>query len=148
MIRDAAVGLEAGEDTQTLAIRCLADLRAAFTTAGKDKLRSEVVARPWESSKGSPWVEWGQTGRAITANAVAKLLKGFNIQPRLIRFGQGKDDVAQGIIRRHARERLPVSTTREGGTILRHSRRRNGNAYPAAEPKKGPVLKHYPRPPE
>ena len=46
--------------------------------------------------QGSPWVEWGQTGRAITANAVAKLLRGFNIQPRLIRFGQSKDDVARG----------------------------------------------------
>ena len=43
-----------------------------------------------------PWPEWGRSNKAITTNALARLLRDFQISPGSIRMGPGSDNTPKG----------------------------------------------------
>ena len=66
----------------------LHDLREVFEGRGAESLPSEVLVDALHRLEGRPWAEWG--GRPMTASALARQLKGFDIAPALMRFSSSK----------------------------------------------------------
>ena len=80
--RDAALKLSADAETaaSSLTTQLLADIKAAFETAGTRMTSGELV----EALTGDPtgnWAEFGKTGKPLTQKKLASLLRGFDIKP-------------------------------------------------------------------
>jgi hypothetical protein len=79
--RNAATLMQeaAGDDDNR--IRLLADIRTAFDEAEVGQLPSTDLAGALGRMEGSPWAEYGTTGKPITPNRLARLLKAFKVAP-------------------------------------------------------------------
>ena len=90
MAWQAALELSGGDDGESLGLneQLLADIRDVFAAAGMDKLTSKDMVERLAQIEGRPWAEYGKHHRPISPNQVAKLLGGFGVSPRTIRFGE------------------------------------------------------------
>jgi Protein of unknown function (DUF3631) len=74
-------GLETDEEGSITAI-LLADIKAVFQTARVSRMASKDLAKRLGEIEGHPWDDAG-----LSANSIAKLLKGHKIKPKTIRVG-------------------------------------------------------------
>ena len=81
--REAALTLDHVDAGQTTTIMLLDDMRTLIGTA--DRINSTKLADGLAKIEGRPWPEYGRAQKPITANAIAKLLKPFNVFPQDIR---------------------------------------------------------------
>jgi Protein of unknown function (DUF3631) len=84
--RIAAVELSGrgAEDDDSLGVRLLADVRAAFDNAGTDRLATKDLLEGLRSDEEAPWAEW--KGRGLTARSLSTFLHSFGIRSRTIRL--------------------------------------------------------------
>jgi Protein of unknown function (DUF3631) len=66
----------------------LGDIRATFTEQDTDRLSATELAASLAEIQGRPWAEWGRSGKPISANQIARLLKEFHVYPETIRIGE------------------------------------------------------------
>jgi hypothetical protein len=76
-------------DAQGLGTTLLTDIAALFTTEGTDRLTSASLAASLGALEGRPWPDFGKTGKPVTPNQLARLLKRFRIAPRTIKLPDG-----------------------------------------------------------
>jgi putative DNA primase/helicase len=81
--REAALTLRETDAGQTTAVALIEDIRAIIGSA--DRIASETLAESLAQMVGRPWPEFGKAKKPITQNAIARLLKGFKVQPVDIR---------------------------------------------------------------
>ena len=79
-------------DDESVSIRLLAAVRAAFEERGTERIASHDLLESLQAQDDEPWADWRQ-GRPITARRVAELLRRFGIRPRKVRIGEA---VAKG----------------------------------------------------
>jgi putative DNA primase/helicase len=98
--REAAATLTQPDAGQTTAVMLLADIRSILVDLGNsDRVQSAELAKKLNEMEGRPWPEYGRSGKPITTNAIARLLKPFHVAPDKIRFTNPKDglgETAQG----------------------------------------------------
>jgi Protein of unknown function (DUF3631) len=86
-IREAAAAL-APRESDSIGPVLLADIRAALDGKATDRLASADLCEALAAMEGHPWPEYGRTGKPITPNQLAKLLRPFGIVTNLtIRLG-------------------------------------------------------------
>jgi len=78
--RLACVAAVAGAEDESAKALLLADIRAIFTEKGAFRLTSTDLVEALVALEGHPWGEW-KSGKAITTNSLARLLKPFGISP-------------------------------------------------------------------
>jgi putative DNA primase/helicase len=90
--QEAAIALSAdgAADAESTGVRLLADIKAHFETTGLDKATSGELVSYLVALEGRPWAEWGRSGKEITKNQLAGLLRKFKIRPGDIRFASGR----------------------------------------------------------
>jgi putative DNA primase/helicase len=89
--RKAALKLELdGETPDSVGEMLLADLQDLFAQRGADRLSSEEITCALVKLEGRPWAEWGKQRKPLSKNDLARLLRDFRIEPRSIRFNDGK----------------------------------------------------------
>jgi hypothetical protein len=81
--REAAHTLDHADAGQGIAEQLLEDLRALIGT--EDRITSKALAVGLAEMEGRPWPEFGKSSKPITQNAIARLLKRFEIEPRNLR---------------------------------------------------------------
>jgi hypothetical protein len=88
LVRAAALELATGSaiDEDSAGVLLLADIRTVFDERGVDRIASASLAEALHEIEESPWAEW--FGKPITQTAIAKLLKRFEIKPKVIRIGE------------------------------------------------------------
>jgi Protein of unknown function (DUF3631) len=81
--REAAIELAAtrSEADTSLGVRLLEDIRVIFRERGVDCIGSNDLVYALYDCEESPWKTWGH-GRGLTAHALARLLRQFDITPR------------------------------------------------------------------
>ena len=84
--RAAAVALSRRSDEASLGVELLRDIRGTFEQRGVDRIRSEDLAHRLGEMADRPWAEMPWTGKAITQPQLAKLLKGYGVKPKQVRF--------------------------------------------------------------
>jgi len=89
----AVAVLEGAKDDESTGVTLLGDIRDVFKNKGVDWLKSVDLAEALAAIEGRPWGEWGRSQKPISANALARQLKLFEIKPALDRQGQ---DVCRG----------------------------------------------------
>jgi Protein of unknown function (DUF3631) len=72
---------------ETAAIMLLSDIKDIFTARAVDELQSEDIIAELIKLEGRPWAEWGRNDKPITKNQLAKLLKGFEVEPKQVWSG-------------------------------------------------------------
>lgn len=86
--RAAAVELEAirREETPSLGVQLLADIRSLFDAAGEDRLSSEELCRRLIEGEEAPWGDL--RGRAIDPRGLASRLRPYGVRPHTVRIGE------------------------------------------------------------
>ena len=86
--RRVAVALEIGkgEDAESSRTLLLADIRALFGERQVDKLSSDEILNHLVGLEERPWGEFSR-GRPLTPQALARLLRPFEVRPKTIRQG-------------------------------------------------------------
>jgi hypothetical protein len=64
----------------------LADLRDIFDRRGTDKLMTAQLLEDLAADGERPWGEW-RDGKPITAHGLGRLLRGYHVNPELLRLG-------------------------------------------------------------
>jgi Protein of unknown function (DUF3631) len=72
------------EDTASLGVRLLDDLRTAF--GAEDALSTEQILTKLHVLDESPWGDW--YGKPLDARGLAKLVKPYGIKPKVVRVGE------------------------------------------------------------
>jgi Protein of unknown function (DUF3631) len=83
--REAAQTLSGAGDSASTGTQLLADIRAAFDEAKSDVLSSADLVGKLTAEPDSQWAEW-RSGKPITQNQLARLLKPFGIAPGQVRI--------------------------------------------------------------
>ena len=78
-IRNAAAAL-APRESQSVGIMLLADIKTLFDDKGTDRLASAEIRDGLVAMEDRPWAEW-KSGKALTTNQLARLLKPFGVSP-------------------------------------------------------------------
>ena len=92
--RRAAISLSGGEeDTNSIRIQLIWDIRRIFEDAGEDRLPSKTIVERLHEMEGAPWPEYGRRQQPISVNQMARLLKPFAVSSGTIRWG---DETAKG----------------------------------------------------
>ena len=78
-VRDAAAAL-APRESQSVGIMLLADIKTLFDEKGTDRLASAEICELLKIMEDRPWAEW-KSGKALTTNQLARLLKPFGVSP-------------------------------------------------------------------
>jgi putative DNA primase/helicase len=115
--RRAALELsgDADADSGDTRTQLLADIRAVFAQPCATRMASTDVCDRLAEIEGRPWAEYGRTGKPITPNGLAYLLRDFGIMPRTLRIGEdrakGYDiaDFADAFSRYLPKTGLPIS---------------------------------------
>ncbi len=94
--RQAAVALTKTDD-DSHPVLLLKDIQTIFDNARLDRLATDRILSELAAMEHRPWPEWAN-GKAITAQQMARLLRGFGISPTTIRFSQ--DRTAKGYLRK------------------------------------------------
>ncbi|HZT88195.1 MAG TPA: DUF3631 domain-containing protein [Stellaceae bacterium] len=100
--RRAAAKLSENSDQGSIRAALLADVRAAFTAKGVDRLSSDELASYLGSLDDRPWPEY-RAGKPISKSQVARLLKPLGVSSGTIRLPDGgtlKGYLPDGIRRR------------------------------------------------
>ncbi len=88
-VRLAAIALSGKtNDTESIRVQLLTDIRTIFDSTGKDRLMSEELVEHLHKMEDRPWPEYGKRSQPISKNQVARLLKSFTISPGTIRCGE------------------------------------------------------------
>ena len=82
LARKAAEALT-GKEPGTVYAETLAAIKTLF--GDKERMFSEDIVRELHAIEGGPWAEWGRSGKPISQNALARLLK--PIAPEQVRIG-------------------------------------------------------------
>jgi hypothetical protein len=82
LVREAAEALT-GKEPGTVYAETLAAIRTIL--GDNERMFSEDLAKELHAIEGGPWAEWGRSGKPISQNALARLLK--PITPEQIRIG-------------------------------------------------------------
>jgi hypothetical protein len=95
LARAAAAKLSIGAESDTRSTReqLLADIRIVFVERNTDRLPSADLIEALVKIEGHPWPEYGKTGKPLTQNQLARLLKPLDIVPVNVRVG---DKVPKG----------------------------------------------------
>jgi hypothetical protein len=72
---------------ETVLRELLGDIQTTFIVEGVDRLWSGEIAKAIHAISGRPWAKWGRTGRPISPNQIARLLKECGVYPGKIRIG-------------------------------------------------------------
>jgi putative DNA primase/helicase len=87
--RAAAVALSSGETgTESNAIELLKDIAVLLETEHGSRISSQTLCDQLALMEERPWSEW-RRGQPLSAIQLARLLKGFGIKSRSIRFDSG-----------------------------------------------------------
>jgi putative DNA primase/helicase len=87
LAREAAETLSSSGDGDTSnRVQLLHDIRNIFVTRSALRIPSEDLAKALAEMVERPWPEWSK-GKPITQRQIAKMLKPFGIEPRVIRVG-------------------------------------------------------------
>lgn len=87
-VHAAAVAMSgAEEDTETLGVRLLADLRALFEREAADRLSTDTIIRYLTADPESPWAD--MHGERLTPRRLAGILKPFSVRSRDVRVPSG-----------------------------------------------------------
>jgi uncharacterized protein DUF3631 len=78
-IRDAAMAL-APREADSMGAMLLADIKTVFDDKKNDRLASVDTCESLTAMEGRPWADW-KTGKPLTPNQLARLLKPFGITP-------------------------------------------------------------------
>ena len=82
LTRQAMIALTPSEDENaSRGEQLLADIRIVFD---QEELTSNELVERLIGLEGRPWAEFGRSGRHLTMNALARLLKPFGIRPSFI----------------------------------------------------------------
>jgi Protein of unknown function (DUF3631) len=65
----------------------LSDIRSVFTD---EQMKSETLVDRLKELEDRPWAEFGRTGKGLTQNTLAKLLKPYKVRPTTIRLDPQK----------------------------------------------------------
>ncbi|WP_279243745.1 DUF3631 domain-containing protein [Candidatus Litorirhabdus singularis] len=84
----AATQVTEAEDDSITAL-LLTDIQEIFSQNG-GKIFSAELTKSLGEQADRPWSEWGRTGKPITQNGLANMLKRFNIKPVQVRIGEVK----------------------------------------------------------
>ena len=84
--REAAAALSRRNDEASLGVELLRDIRGIFEQRTVDRLRSEELTNKLGEMADRPWAELPWTGKPITQPQLAKLLKGYGVRPKQVRF--------------------------------------------------------------
>lgn len=92
-------GVQAAEEGNTeTGTLLLADIRALFAEKGSERIPSVEIAAALADMDARPWPEW-KTGKAITANQLARALAPFRVRPTTYRPPGG--NAVKGYIAAH-----------------------------------------------
>jgi len=100
---------QAAQDRPPLTILLLADIKKLFDRKREqnppddkyaDTFASETLCSQLAWLDERPWSEFGRARLAINQNQLARHLKDFQIAPRCVRIGPGKEDVKRGYQRK------------------------------------------------
>lgn len=84
----AALNAEKEADADSQSVALLRDIQAIFANRGHpDKLLSVELCQALADDEASPWAAFGHADKPITVTALARLLKRFNIAPKVLREG-------------------------------------------------------------
>jgi Protein of unknown function (DUF3631) len=90
--RRALVDLRTGaadeEDTDSLGVRLLADVRTVFDSKGVDRISSKELVAELREDAEAPWADL-RGGDGLTQRSLANLLRGFGIHSRTVRLDDG-----------------------------------------------------------
>ena len=86
--RQAAASLErnANDESESITVMLLSDIRVAFEQYRDDKMPSAKLAEYLNEMEDRPWPEYGRGRKPITAVQIAHLLKRHTISPKTIRI--------------------------------------------------------------
>jgi hypothetical protein len=90
-VKEAAVHLSRRADDASLGVellRDIRDIRDVMVAAGNYRIRSEALAQQLSDMKDRPWAEMPFSGKPITQTQLAKLLKGYQVRPKDMKFGE------------------------------------------------------------
>ncbi|MCZ6483055.1 MAG: DUF3631 domain-containing protein, partial [Alphaproteobacteria bacterium] len=87
--RNTAITLSGNIEEMLPRALLLADIKVIFDESGADRLPSQTICDRLAAMEDRPWPEWGRSNKAITTNALARLLKDFKISPGSVRTGPG-----------------------------------------------------------
>ena len=87
--RNTAITLSGSIEEMLPKALLLADIKTIFDESGSDRLPSQTICERLAAMEDRPWPEWGRSNKAITTNALARLLKDFKISPSSVRTGPG-----------------------------------------------------------
>jgi Protein of unknown function (DUF3631) len=82
--RQAARVLSEVADTASIGTRLLADIKTAFAGVEADVISSGELVAKLTAEPDAPWSEW-RSGKPITQNQLARLLKPYGIAPEQLR---------------------------------------------------------------
>ncbi len=87
--RTAALALSAGRalDDESIGVRLLADIRAAFSDKGTGRLASVSLTEVLCAMEESPWGDW--RGHPLDPRGLAKLLRPYDVKPKTMRLDGG-----------------------------------------------------------
>jgi putative DNA primase/helicase len=87
LAREAAEALSSsGDGDASVRVQLLRDIRDIFVTRSALRIPSEDLTKALAEMVERPWPEWSK-GKPITQRQIARLLKPFGIEPRVIRVG-------------------------------------------------------------
>ena len=95
--RAAAIKIETGSDSRTPSARALAATKAVLESIKDDAISSEDLIQKMTADPDSEWAEW-RSGKPITQNQLARLLKRYGIAPEQVRIGGHQ---VRGYLRAH-----------------------------------------------
>ena len=78
---------EEREDSESLGVRLLRDVRAVFDANGEDRLATGKLLERLREPDDAPWRSL--RGEPLDANKLARLLKPYGIRPEKLREGSG-----------------------------------------------------------
>ena len=104
----------AGDDASWLEL-LLGDIRTI--RKGKTEMPSADLVKALVALEGRPWAEMGKTGKPLTQNKLARMLKPLGIAPQNIRVG---DKVAKGYAFRHFEDAFSRYLPDEGASEPLH----------------------------
>jgi hypothetical protein len=84
----ALVGSTAREDSDSLGVRLLRDIKSVFDEEDKDRLSTSTILEKLHEADEAPW--GSLRGEPLDARGLARFLKPYGIQPEQLRIDEGK----------------------------------------------------------
>jgi hypothetical protein len=96
-VRTAAAKLSIDNDTSTRLELLLGDIRDIAAKPKAEQMSSALLVERLKEIEGRPWAEYGKTGKPITANQLARLLREVGIVSEQIRVQQWDELVGKHV---------------------------------------------------